>query len=152
MTEANIYILQKSPWQKAFPKLLEQVVSRNNRIHVFCDDENFMKECDDLLWTFEQLAFLTHANANDPLPMEQPILLSTAEDILNKANILAITGAKLPSNAKVFDKIILMVQEDDRIAYDKVKTHIKGLESQAIKCNFFKQSATGSWERTSSIR
>lgn len=151
MSEANIYILQKSLWKKAFPKLLEQVIARNNKVHVFCDNENFMRECDDLLWTFEQLSFLTHATANDPLPLEQPILLSTAENILNNANILVVTGAKLPTNTKIFEKVLLMVQEGDKIAREIIKTHIIGLESQSIKCNYFRQSPTGSWERTDTI-
>ena len=152
MTEVNIYELSKTQWQKAMPKLLEQVISRNNnKVHVLCDDENYMQELDDLLWTFEQLAFVPHATYKDKQLESNPIVLSVNDNINNKANILVITGTKIPSNLQAFEKIIIMYQNTDKIRRDMVNNHCKKFNELNIKCNFFKQNGVGSWERSMGV-
>lgn len=151
MTEGNFYTLVKSQWNKSLPKLLEQIISRGNKVHVFCDDEAFMNELDNLIWTFEQLAFVPHGTFKDPMPEVTPIILSTEENKLNNANILVITGKKLPSNLSDFDKIIFMHHETDKIAREQILGHMKILEKNGIKHNFFRQNGTGSWERAINV-
>jgi DNA polymerase-3 subunit chi len=148
MTEANIYTLTKTPWQKAFPKLLEQIVANKNRVHVICDNDNFMADLDELIWTFEQLSFIPHATMKDHNFKQSPILLSTEEENSNQATILAVTGKKIPGNVKSYEKLIYMYHEEDKLAHETVKNFIGELQKQSIVCNFFKQNGSGSWERS----
>lgn len=148
MTEANIYRLSKTLWGKAFPKLLENIIAKGNKIHILCQDQQILESLDDLLWTYEQLSFLPHATIQDQRPNDQPIILSTNTTTLNKANIVAIAGNILPDNISSFEKIIYMYEANDMVANDFLKDKLSHLEKSGIKINYFTQSAAGNWERT----
>lgn len=147
MTEANIYQLSKSLWIKSFPKLLEGIINKGNKVLVYCDSEEFMAKLDDLLWTFEQLAFLPHATVKDDRKEVQPILLNTTDSNLNNANVLAIAGKSLPKDLTRFEKIVLMYQSNDPISEDFIKNTINVFQSNSIGYTVFKQNTSGAWEK-----
>jgi DNA polymerase III subunit chi len=147
MTEANIYQLSKSLWVKSFPKLLEGIINKGNKVLVYCDSEEYMAKLDDLLWTFEQLAFLPHATAKDDQKEAQPILLNTTDANLNNANVLAIAGKSLPKDLAQFEKIVLMYEGSDLLSEDFIRNTINVFQSKSISYTVFKQNATGAWEK-----
>ena len=147
MTEANIYQLSKSLWVKSFPKLLEGIVNRGNKVLVYCESDEFMAKLDDLLWTFEQLAFLPHATYKDERKEEQPILLNTTESNPNNSNVLAIAGKFLPKELTKFEKIVLMYESNDLTSEDFIKNAMKTFERKSISYTIFKQNTAGAWEK-----
>lgn len=149
MTEANIYQLSKTPWIKSFPKLLESIISRGNRVLVYCESDELMSKMDDLLWTYEQLAFLPHATIKDDRHNEQPILLNTNDNNPNNANVLAISGKALPKDLNKFEKIVLMYESKDLMHEDFIKDTLNLFRKSNINYTVFKQNAAGAWEKGS---
>jgi DNA polymerase III subunit chi len=147
MTEAVIYKLTNNPWKKVFPKLLEGVVSKGNKVHVLCAAEK-IKEIDDVLWTYEQLAFLPHGTSEDSHVENQPIILSSKPQALNGAKILAITNDNIPENYKEYDKILFVF---DASQHQSIPNVVKQLEEYGIKKSYFIQNAQGAWDKAENL-
>ena len=60
------------------------VYRRGLTLAVWSADERRLRELDSLLWRFDDLAFLPHVRAENPLASETPILLSS--------NLAALSG------------------------------------------------------------
>lgn len=147
MTEATIYKLTNNPWRKVFPKLIEGVVNKGNKVHVYCDTEK-VSEIDNLLWSFEQLSFLPHATSEDPHLNEQPVIISSNAKSVNGAKVLAITNDIIPDNYSDYEKILLVC---DATQHQTIPKLIQALESKKINCNYFIQSIQGAWDKAENL-
>lgn len=147
MAEVNIYRLSKTSWYKSFPKLLENIIAKGNRVYIFCQNQQLLESLDESLWSYEQLSFLPHATTSDPRPADQPILLSSNINNINNANILAIIGNAIPDNIISFEKIIYMYEANDVVAKDFIQNKIPALKEMGIKLNYYNQNSLGAWEK-----
>ncbi len=147
MSEVIIYKLTNNPWKKVFPKLLEGVLNKGNRIHVYCNNES-IAEIDDLLWSYEQLSFLPHATADDPHPEDQPIILSNKPFSKNGAKVLAIANDIIPENHHEFDKILCVF---DQSKHGSIESFIKQCDEKKLHKSLFIQNAQGSWDKVENI-
>jgi DNA polymerase-3 subunit chi len=144
MTEFTIYKLTSNPWKKVFPKIIEGVVNKGNKVHILCGAEQ-VQELDDLLWTYEQLSFLPHATYQDPKPLEQPIIISDKSVAMNGAKVLAIANDQIPINVKDFDRVIVVF---DSSQYSKIPDTIKKIEDLKLNIMCYTQNTQGIWEKT----
>jgi DNA polymerase III subunit chi len=148
MTDSNIYQLTKLTWSKYFPKLVESILNKGNKIFIYCESDKLLKELDEFLWTYEQLSFLPHATHIDEVPNKQPILLSTSEDNLNNANVLLVAGKCLPKNLLKFEKVILMYELNDALYTDFIKNVVMTeFVKNNINYSVFTQNLAGIWEK-----
>ena len=147
MTEAIIYKLTNNPWKKVFPKLLEGVVGKGNKVHVLCSADK-IKEIDDIHRTYEQLAFLPHGTSEDSHVINQPIVLSSQSQALNGAKILAITNGNIPTNYQEYDKMLFVF---DASQYQSIPNVVSQLEKNGIKKNYFIQNAQGAWDKAENL-
>jgi DNA polymerase-3 subunit chi len=145
--QVNFYQLTLSPLDKILPRLLEQIITQKaNRILLVCPDKSTMQKMDALLWTFAQLSFLPHATEDDPMPEEQPLLVTTSADHnLNNANIICTLTYQKPLIN--FEKLIVMFEQDDIEKKAQIKKLYAELQQQdSLQFNYFIQNSSG-WQK-----
>ena len=147
MIEANFYELSKTPWVKAFPKLIETVFSKGNKVLVFCENLQEISELDNLFWTYEQLSFLPHLVDGENSEEDTPIIISTKSASKNNANILALGSLILPNEFENFSKILVMYQINDSAQFNRIKIVEQTLNDAKCKINKFTQTLVGNWQK-----
>jgi len=148
MTEAIVYLLTKSPWNKGFPKILESIASKGVKLHVLCNSKEEAIQLDNLIWTFEQLAFVPHALDTDPYPEQQPIIISEKPIALNAADTMVIVGEILPETFETFKKVVFVANDTDPTYKAFIKSRLNNPKFSATK--IFKQTDTG-WAAVTTI-
>ncbi len=147
MTEVTIYKLTNNPWRKVFPKVLEGVVNKGNKVHVLCKAEQ-IKELDDLLWSYEQLSFLPHGTLQDPSPLQQPIIISDKSEVVNGARVLAIANDYVPENISDFDRVLFVF---DNTQYSQIPNILNKINNLKLSVICYIQNTQGAWEKTEKI-
>lgn len=139
MTDVLVYQLTKTPKKKAMPKLLETIISKGNKVFIYCDNLAKQSELDEMLWTYEQLSFLPHATTNDPHPQKHPILIGTK---LQPANILFLENFTANDNYQAYEKICVMIGlEDNANKINELVTSFK------LPTTHFMQNEEGGWSK-----
>jgi DNA polymerase-3 subunit chi len=149
-SEANFYKIIPDKFPKIFPRLLNSVVEKGNKLVILAENDDSVQKLDEMLWVYEQLSFLPHLTHKDELANESPIYITTSEaDNANSANIIAIMSKsfELKSIGK-YDKYLLFYNDDSaRLAEMRAK---KFIELGGV-CNYIMQDATGAWVKTGKI-
>lgn len=143
MTQAIIYKLTNNPWSKVFPKVVESIVNKGNRIHVLAE-EKMVALIDDLLWSFEQLSFLPHATCGDANLADQPIVISHNSDVKNGAKVLALANRDLPDNFQEFEKIICLFDSESE---QKIPQMLSQLSEKKVDAQLYLQNDKGAWAK-----
>ncbi len=119
MTEINLYSIPEANFPRLFAKLIEAIVSKDNRILLCSESDQEIAEFDKLLWTYAQLSFLPHATYKDP-PVEGNVvyLTNTLADNQNNANFAIIMGEYIDPSLHHFDKY-LYFYNSSRLDYAK---------------------------------
>ena len=149
MQEINIYELTKTPWTKAFPKLVETISSKGNKVVVLCKNSESLQEMDNLLWTFEQLSFLPHVTENDPMIDQTPVLLVANNEAIAKkfSNIFALSHLEIPDEyLDQNGKFLLMFESENEVQKSLVDKAEKQANEKGMKVSKFIQTEKG-WGR-----
>lgn len=152
MQEINIYELTKTPWTKAFPKLVETISSKGNKVVVLCKNSESMQEMDGLLWTFEQLSFLPHVTENDKMIEETPVLLVANDNSKAKefSNIYALSNLEIPGEFHTQPgKFLLMYESQNEMQKSMVEQTEKIANDRGMKISKFIQTEKG-WGKVES--
>lgn len=146
MQEINIYELTKTAWTKAFPKLVETISSKGNKVVVLCKNPESMQEMDNLLWTFEQLSFLPHVTENDPMIDQTPVLLVSNDDskAKNFSNIYALSHLEIPdAYLEQSGKFLLMFESENELQKALVEKAEKTAAENGMKVSKYIQTEKG---------
>lgn len=149
MQEINIYELTKTPWTKAFPKLIETISSKGNKVVVLCKNPENLQEVDSLLWTFEQLSFLPHVTESDPMIDQSPVLLvaNDKEKAIKFANIFALSHLEIPNDyINQEGKFLLMFESENEMQKSLVEQTEQQALDKGMKISRFIQTEKG-WGR-----
>ncbi|RZI45622.1 DNA polymerase III subunit chi [Rickettsiales endosymbiont of Peranema trichophorum] len=122
----NLYVLESSQFIKVFPKLLEGIVGKGNRIVIFCDHQKSVEALDRLLWTYQQLSFLPHATyQDDGIKEDSPIYITTSHfDNQNRSNFFAFVS-----------EVNIDGIHSGEISFDIIKTHSTKYEKYLYFCD-----------------
>ena len=58
MKEINIYKVSQSNFLKMVTKLVESIISQNQKAYLLCNNEGEETIIDNLLWSYSQLSFI----------------------------------------------------------------------------------------------
>jgi len=98
MTEVWFYHLQGRPLERTLPVLVERARERGWTAVIRAGSTERLAVIDDLLWTYDDASFLPHGLASDDDPATQPVLLTTADERPNGAEIaFLIDNVPLPA-------------------------------------------------------
>jgi DNA polymerase-3 subunit chi len=118
MTErVDFYILKdaspKQGWHFAC-RLTEKAYLRALRVAVLAEDDDAARGLDDLLWTFNDRAFVPHVRHRDePADPSTPVYVTCAPDGGPGADLLVNLSNRLPSDPRRFARIAEIIDADD---------------------------------------
>ncbi|KGJ89339.1 DNA polymerase III subunit chi [Thalassotalea sp. ND16A] len=87
---------------------------QNQRVFMFCDDQQMAHQLDELLWSFESDSFVPHNLSGEGLASGSPVEISWQAPTNNR-NVLINLSGEVPSFASQFSQIIDFVPVDDEL-------------------------------------
>jgi len=146
MTEVLFYHLLRKPLERALPELLEKSFERGWRVVVQAASDERVEALDAHLWTYRDDSFLPHGTAREGEAAVQPILLTTADDNLNGANVrFLIDGAPMPADAKGYDRIVLLFDGEDEEAVAAARARWNEAKAQGFDVTYWQTDERGRW-------
>lgn len=143
--EINIYKLSSHPFSKSFPRLLETISDRGITTLVYCSDEEEVKKCDSLLWSYDQLSFLGHSIKGEKHVLPQKIhVTDSLSDNPYSASVLAFFNPAESVIPKDFSKVLYMFSKGEEFTASE---YIKRFLDLKLNCTVFEQKESGAWVR-----
>jgi len=150
MTEILFYHLHRQPVEKVLPSLLEKSLERGWRVVVQAATDDRVEALDAQLWTYRDDTFLPHGTAKDGEVTLQPILLTTADDNPNGANVrFLIDGAPVPADAAAYQRIVLLFDGEDEDAVAAARERWKEAKAAGHEATYWQPDEQGRWKRVS---
>jgi DNA polymerase-3 subunit chi len=147
MTEVFFYHLQRQPLERALPLLLSKCLERSWRVVVQAATEERVAALDDMLWTFQDDAFLPHGTARDGEPAEQPIFLTTGADNPNGAAVRALVEGAEPADLSAYERVLVLFDGNDDEALAKARGQWKSLKDEGHTLAYWQQDDEGRWQK-----
>lgn len=147
MTDISFYHLEQSPLEAALPKLLEKTLEAGKRAMVLSGTDARVEALADVLWAYDQSAWLPHGTIKDGFPDQQPIWISTSDDNINDAAFLFLTdGAKsitVPDYERCFE--LFDGNDPDTVADARVRWTAYKDEGHTLA--YWQQTPSGGWTK-----
>src|SRR5574338_770703 len=116
MTDIGFYHLQRTPLERALPKLLERVIGQGLRAVVIAGSEERVEALNTALWTYQDDSFLPHGSARDGNAEAQPIWLTVEDENPNGASVLVLTDGTDSADLERFERCVLLFDSTDEAA------------------------------------
>ena len=145
MSDVWFYHLQSQPLEQALPTLVSRSRDRGWRVVIRAGSDERVKVLDDLLWTYNDESFLAHGTSAEPNPETQPVLLTTADEAPNSAEVLfLVDGAGLPSEWP-FQRVVMMFDGNDMEAVAGAREAWKIAKGLGHAVTYYQQDDGGRW-------
>jgi DNA polymerase-3 subunit chi len=148
MTELLFYHLHRQPIEKVLPALLEKSLERGWRVVVQAASEERVEALDAHLWTYRDDSFLPHGTAKEADAAAQSVLLTTADDNPNGANVrFLIDGATVPADASRYQRIVLLFDGEDEDAVAAARARWSEAKATGFECTYWQPDEQGRWKK-----
>ena len=151
MTEISFYHLQYSSAPTAVVRLVQKAADRKLPTLLLCQNEDMVKEVDELLWTFSTDAFIPHATDQDALTDQQPVLISSHHELpANHAELLVIQGrtaALDEAYLKHFNKVMDVFDGSNDNDVAEARKRWAHYKKQGYTMTYWKQNQKGGWQQ-----
>lgn len=148
MTEIGFYHLERSPLERALPKLLEKVLDAGKRAVVMAGSEERVEHLNAVLWTYHPGSFLPHGSAADGNAAEQPIWLTVADENPNRAEILVLTDGAVSDRVDAFERCLEVFDGKDEAAVAAARGRWAAYRDGGHGVTYWQQTERG-WEQRS---
>lgn len=145
--EVWFYHLERTGLDEVLPALLEKVLARGWRALIWSSDRSRIAHLDSWLWAYREDAFLAHGLADEPHVERQPVLLTTAADNLNAANVLLLLDDAEPGDLETVERCILLFDGRDEAAVARAREQWTRFKAMGLATSYWRQKAAGGWER-----
>ena len=146
MTQVSFYHLQLWPLERALPKLLEKTLQAGKRAVVMVGSEARAEQLNNLLWTYEQSAWLPHGTARDGRPEDQPIWLTVTEENPNEATFLFLTDGASNSHIVDFERCFDLFDGNDGAQVVAARERWKACKDSGFDLKYLQQTEGGGWQ------
>jgi len=144
--EVWFYHLERSGLDQVLPELLEKTLQRGWRALVRSPEPDRIEHLDGWLWTYRDESFLPHGLADESEAARQPILLTTGEDNLNKADALFLIDGAEAGALDAFTRCILLFDGQDEVALATARKRWKEVKASGLPASYWRQAERG-WEK-----
>jgi DNA polymerase-3 subunit chi len=145
MSEIWFYHLQQKPLEQTLPVLVARSRERGWRVVIRAGSSERLAVLDDVLWTFDEASFLAHGLASDPHPETQPVLLTTADERPNGAEVLFLVDrAPLPASYP-YERVVMIFDGNDSDALESAREAWKVARSLRHSVTYWQQDDGGRW-------
>ena len=158
MKEINIYKVSQSNFLKMVTKLVESIISQNQKAYLLCNNKEEETTIDNLLWSYSQLSFIPHAISSDPYLSDQLVVIGSNPHIepASKPEILLV----IDNNGSFKDQdviqflinqykkiLVLNILEDKHYTNEVQPSSLffKIAKSLKMLVNFIEQDSNGKW-------
>lgn len=147
MTEVGFYHLQKTPLERALPKLLERALERGMRALVVAGSKERVEHLNAALWTWDPASFLPHGAAGEGDPASHPIWLADHDTDANGATLLVLVDGADSTRQGDFERVIDMFDGADPDAVSAARRRWKMLKDAGHQLTYWQQTDRGGWEK-----
>lgn len=150
MTEIRFYHVQRDHVVTALPSLLEKAMSKGMKILIKTINDERCRYYDDFLWRYEQSSFLPHGLCTDPMPEQQPILITAKDRAHNDASLLiTLDGAQLPDLAKTSYKMAcFLFDNENQEVLEKIRAQWLAFRNNIeFQVTYWRQEHDGAWKK-----
>ena len=145
-TEALFYHLERQPLETVLPQLLAMTLKRGWRAVVQAGTEERLETLDQLLWTFDDQAFLPHGRKQDGYAERQPIYLTTGTENPNGATVRFLVDGAEPSDPAGYARLVVIFNGRDQTALGGARELWKQLKAKGCVVTYWQQGDRG-WEK-----
>jgi len=113
--EVDFYILKESSEQARnllACKLAAKAFATQQRLYIYCNDQQQALAIDDMLWSFNDISFIPHALTHLEYDASMPILIGYTDPTEQSCDILLNLHLDIPSNLENVKRIIEIVYQD----------------------------------------
>lgn len=147
MTDISFYHLERSPLEAALPKLLEKTLEAGKRALVLAGSEARVEVLADVLWTYDQNAWLPHGTPKDGFPDQQPIWVSTSDDNINDATYLFLTDGAQSITVPDYDRCFELFDGNDPDTVAEARLRWKAYKEEGHNLTYWQQTPSGGWTK-----
>jgi len=144
--EVWFYHLERTALDQALPELLEKTVQKGWRAIVRSTLAERIEHLDSWLWSYRDDAFLAHGLADEPEAQRQPILLTTGDDNLNRADALFLIDGAEETRFEGYQRCIDLFDGRDEAAVAAARGRWKTARSLGLTVAYWRQGERG-WEK-----
>ena len=144
--EALFYHLTAHPLERALPTLIERTLEKGWRAVVRASSTERIEFLDHLLWTYRDESFLPHGRAGEGFAEQQPIYLTTGDEIPNEADVLFVVDRSDTEDFSAVTRTIVMFDgaDDEAVAFAREQWK---RAAAAVTATYWKQDGSGRWEK-----
>jgi DNA polymerase III subunit chi len=146
MAEVWFYHLEQKPLNAVLPDLLARGLGRGLRMTVRTVNTSRADELSSLLWAHDDVAFLPHGKQGEPLPDQQPIWLTDADDNPNQSTLRFYVDGAMPENIAGLERAIIMLDAADEDATLRARSVWKIMKTEGHAISYWQQNENGRWE------
>lgn len=147
MTDIGFYHLQRSPLERALPKLLEKVLAAGKRAVLKAGSEDRVEALNALLWTYDQRGFLPHGSRKDGHAEAQPVWLTELDENPNAAQVLILTDGASSGEIARYERCLDMFDGNDPEAVQAARARWKACKEAGHRVTYWQQTERGGWEK-----
>jgi len=148
MGAAYFYHLTARPLEATLPMLLGKARQAGWRVCVRGVNPRRMDQLDAALWAVEADPFLAHGLAGGAYDADQPILLTTAPDMPNRAEcLMTVEGADVNTDeVTALQRVCVLFDGNDAAALDKARAQWRTLTKAGCTAQYWSEES-GRWQK-----
>ena len=146
MGEVLFYQLTTAPLERSLPELLAKSLERGWKVLVRAGSAARVGALDDMLWTYDDMAFLPHGTKAMDHAAAQPVYLTDGSENPNGASILMLVdGARVDcGEVDGFDRVCLIFNGNEAEAKDAARADWKAVTEAGLTAVYWAQE-DGRW-------
>lgn len=146
-SDVMFYHLEYQPLEKVLPLLVEKTLERGWRAVVQAGSDERLEALDSLLWTYSEESFLPHGTARAGFSDQQPVYLTTGDDVPNGAGVRFVVDGETPASFAGMERIIFLFDGNDSEAVAAARVQWKAAKAAGCGLTYWQQSDNGRWEK-----
>ena len=145
--EVWFYHLERASLDQVLPELLEKTLARDWRALVRSTARERVEHLDGWLWSYRDDAFLPHGAEGEPLAERQPVLITTAMENPNRADVLFLIDGAEPGDISPFRRCILVFDGRDEPALAGARERWSAFKREGREVSYWRQGEQGGWRK-----
>ena len=112
MTSIDFYFNAPDRLQVAC-RLAGKAFAQKKKLLIFAPAPETARRIDNMLWTWQQLSFIPHCAAHDPLAAQTPVLITSESAAPPECDVLLNLGSECPPFFERYARLLEIVGRDD---------------------------------------
>ncbi len=112
MTSIDFYFNAPDRLQVAC-RLAGKAFAQKKKLLIFAPAPETARRIDNMLWTWQQLSFIPHCAAHDPLAAQTPVLITSEPSAPPECDVLLNLGTECPPFFERYARLLEIVGQDD---------------------------------------